>query len=282
MIIKFYNGKQLVIPDHLVKFGQETVHFGSHVSWLHEFLSKNKPPTFTYLKGVESMRKLSVCKILEQVRTQYTSYMEPFGGVGIDAMLFGNDPQQTYINDRDSQCLEILRANFPAECISSYDVSDCDQREELLGKNPDLLFVDSNNFTLTTMTKTPTVPDLYRDLTMAAFDHAQKFVLINDCSCFYLKYGKKSFAKYSQILGFTIDSLDEYYHNVHRWWLQVVPDWHLVKIVHFGESSHQLFQREPAPLEVVYLTRADLAQHPVITDIMYDNDTLNLFGDNPK
>jgi hypothetical protein len=278
MKIELCNGKSIIIPNHLLNQGGSQSGFSENGSWISVLRSKNTAPKFLDLRGVESLRKRSMLELTASIRDQYTSYMEPFGGAGIHAMLLHNDPDQTFVNDFDPECIEILNKNFPSQCVSNYDLMSPD-RTTLLSKKPDFLFIDSNNFTLNAMTKPEA--NLYKDLTLEGFLHAQKFIAINDCSCFYLKYGAKSFKKYSDILGTEIHSLEDYYRALPAYWNQKFPQWHLVRIVHFGVTSYQLFQRDPAPLELIYLTLDILKEKPIIKDIVLNDeaDTLDLFGE---
>lgn len=278
MKVHLCNGKSVIIPDHILNFSESGPTLSDNCSWAADFLRKNKPPKFSDLRGVESMRKLSMIRLTECIKGQYSSYMEPFGGAGIHAKLLEGIEYLTYVNDIDKDCLEILKLNFPNGEVWNVDLIDETLRRSFLSIRPDFMFIDSNNFTLNSMHNNKS--SLYKDLTLDGFTYAKKFLAINDCSSFYLKYGPRSLKKYSELLGVTLNSLEEYYKALPEYWNRLFPEWHLVKIVHFGVSSHQLFQRTPAPLELIKLSADDLKNNPVIGRIEYNespDSTLSVF-----
>lgn len=270
MIFRLCNGKHIEIPQHLVQFGQQFQKWGDYTSCLAEFLQKNTANNFAFLLGAASMRKKCTFELCNKVRGQYQSYLEPLGGLGIDAKLLEGDPALTTVNDIDPGCLEVLRANFPAQAVTSYNFFKPEERAALLQRPADLIFIDYNNYTLAKLEQ-----GTYLKETREVFGAAQKFVVLNDCSVFFLKqYGRKSYELYSRILGRQINypRLEEYFHALADGPLYRELGWYLTDVVHFywassrgnDVSSYQLFRRTPKPLEIQFVSREELQRNPML------------------
>jgi hypothetical protein len=115
----------------------------------------------------------------------------------------------------------------------------------------------------------------YQRETRDVFRAAKKFVVLNDCSVFYIKqYGKKSYERYSELLETKINypNLEEYFHAVAEHPLYQRLGWYLTDVVHFywsspkgnDVSSYQLFRRTPKPLEIQFVSREELKKNPMI------------------
>jgi hypothetical protein len=202
--------------------------------------------------GQVAMRKLCVRNLQEKIAGQYRSYLEPLAGIGVDAQAFNAD--LTYVNDIDPDCLDVLRGKFPN--VTSYDFFDSTERAAFYSVQPDVIFVDYNNFTLHKLQRK------YRETTLDTFRAAQKFVILNDCSVFILHmWGKQNYERYSRLLGVRIRTLDEYFSALVPYCLKLTG-WYLTDVEHFfcaspkgnGGSSYQLFRRTPRPLEVRFVT----------------------------
>jgi hypothetical protein len=202
--------------------------------------------------GQVAVRKLCVRNLQEKIAGQYTSYLEPMAGIGVDAQAFNAD--LTYVNDIDPDCLDVLRSKFPN--VTSYDFFDSTERAAFYSVQPDVIFVDYNNFTLHKLQKQ------YRETTLDTFKAANKFVILNDCSVFALRmWGKQNYERYSRLLGVRIGTLDEYFLALVPYYLKLTG-WYLTDVECFfcaspkgnGGSSYQLFRRTPRPLEVRFVT----------------------------
>lgn len=269
MIFRLCNGKQIVIPEHLLEFGRPKA-WGNYTSCLDEMLQKNSADNFSFLLGAASMRKKCTYLLCNKVRGEYQSYLEPLGGLGIDAKLLEGDSAQTTVNDIDPGCLAVLNANFAPGCITKYNFFDKEQRAELLRRPADLIFADYNNYSLVKLEQ-----GTYRAETRDVFAAAKKFVVLNDCSTFYLKqYGKKSYERYSHILRKKINypNLEEYFHALAEGPLYRELGWYLTDVTHFywasskgnDVSSYQLFRREPRPLSIQFVPREELKHNPML------------------
>lgn len=162
----------------------------------------------------------------------YSSYFEPMAGVGLAARLF--NAEDMILNDLDEGCQKVLKANFPNAKVYGKDAA--------TGFFPvaDMTFLDFNNYTLSKFARND---DLYGSMIHRAFDVTRRFVIINDCSQFYFRYGAKSYEKYSGMLGVKISTLSEYFEVLPAFYRQFYPEWCLIRVSHIGESSFQLFQR---------------------------------------
>jgi hypothetical protein len=264
-----YNGKHITIPDHLVVFQPEIETLQRSTPWLTEFFQRNSLDNFSYLDGVMSIRKLCSNGLADLIDKQYSSYLDPLGGVGIDAMLFQQDPTKTHINEIDPACLEVLRVNFPHAHITSLDFFDRESRGKLLSCSPDLVFLDYNKYTPTHYGK----DDVYSNAVSDCFNSTQKFLIINDVGVHHLQYGKRSYANYSRILGKTITNIHEYFGAVGEWYHDHFPEWYLTDVNHFRYTgkgtgtelaSFQLFRKIPTPhhLRINFFGKDELRLHP--------------------
>lgn len=179
-------------------------------------------------------QKLGALKFLkEKMDSTPTSYYEPMAGVGLSARLFGVEGE-LFLNDLDEECQQVLRTNFPDAHVSGVDATQ--------GEFPkvDLVFLDFNNFTMTRFLRGDSYYALMVD---RAFESAKKFVVLNDCSPFYLRYGPSAYASYSKLLGSTLTTLEDYFFAARCMYKARYKAWIMEAVAYSGESSFQLFRR---------------------------------------
>jgi hypothetical protein len=281
MKIHLNNGSSLVLQSQLDAY--KTAGTGStsskETSFLSKFRSKlryNKKTGEHSLYTEKCMQFYCLDKVYRRIIGSYKSFFEPLGGVGLTARIFTHDinPREVYINELDAACVQVLRENYPSAVITQYDA--------FLPSNwptfsYDAVFADFNNFTLKKYVES------YRPFTMQCFDHANKYVIINDCSVFYLSRGPKSFRTYSGLLGLpnetvTVTTYDEFYPALQRFYKSQFPDWTLRSVDRFYASSYLLFEKDEnfrkigpigstyaiPPVEVALHTSSDMRRDPVV------------------
>lgn len=199
-------------------------------------------------KGInieERMRAYCLQQLQKVIAGDYKSYFEPLGGVGVTASIFSVDPKQTFVNELDDACLDVIKENFPEWTRYQQDMFKFEYPQ-----NFDTIFLDFNNYTLQKYAK------VYYDVVHAALAHCNKYLIINDCSVFYLNRGAKSFEVYSKILGETVTSYADFYPALERFYREEFPGWVLARVDKFYASSYLLFQREENTVEGLYGTRS--------------------------
>jgi hypothetical protein len=178
------------------------------------------------------LRHECVRRLAAKIAGQMQTFLDPMAGIGVDAQLLGAGAD-TLVNDIDPACLAILRQKFTR--VSSYDFFNPPERTLLFAScQPDLIYLDFNTFTLAKWAKGE-----YRAEFDESFATAQKFLILNDCSNFGLKmWGKhRLFAIYSQIMGATIGSVDDYLASLPAFFKQHYPAWTLTEMESFFHAS---------------------------------------------
>lgn len=200
------------------------------------------------INNEERMRGFCLNEVHKLIRGKYQSYFEPLGGVGVTASIFGQDGVDVHLNELDDACLDVIRKNFPNWTTYQQDMFKFDYQ-----RNFDVIFFDYNNFTIKKLLNE------YRDTTDQAFAHADKFVVINDCSVFYLSRGAKSFEVYSEILGEKVENYEEFFTALKKFYKNQYPEWSLVHVIRFYASSYLVFEKAQSP---------ELSQRLVLTEEM--------------
>jgi hypothetical protein len=257
--IKLSNGSVVELGENALN-GLETAGTGKtsavETSFLSEFRKKLKNQSTIHVE--ERMRAYCLDKVQRRIAGTYDSYFEPLGGVGVTARLFsrGLEPNQVSLNELDSACLDVLSANFPQATLYQEDMF-----KFPWGRKHDTIFCDFNNYTLLKFL------GVYNDVTKQLFDNAKRYVVINDCSVFYLNRGARSFARYSEILGETVTNYDEFFPALQRFYLKEFPEWTLVSVDRFYASSYLLFEKSivVSPVEVVFHETAAEKLNPVLS-----------------
>lgn len=220
------NDKTITVPDELLP--KETGPRVSHTSYFNEFKIKN---------GVINVNSDFMFRIAcynnlrKYLQGKYFSHLELFGGVGITAKMFEIDPDFTYVNDIDENCLKVLRQNFKLVC--DFNILNFPYPKILA----DLVLADFNNFTV------KKAKDIYAGALQEIFEHAYNYVIINDCSIFYLKYGKTSYNTYSMVFDKDVSNLEEFFSAEKEFLEARLPGWKLIRIEYFSNSSFLLFEK---------------------------------------
>lgn len=233
-MIVSWRGCSIVIPTGAGggAFGK----FDARTSYADKLTTRLRTTTYRKKKLPAKLECLYAIKDRMQALGGYSSYFEPFAGVGLSARLFA--PTGTVaLNDFDVGCAEALRSNFPSAIVTVTDA------EGLEFPRSDLIFTDFNAFTLKRFRGGDN-----RSVLDRAFDASQRFLLINDCSVFYFRYGKQSFDAYSRLMGVPICSVEDYFEQVRREYSSLYPRWSLAHVAYFTDSSFQLFYRGDASL----------------------------------
>lgn len=232
----------LIIPDKLLVPMQKP--FNEHTPYVAKVAARWKSKNY--------LNKL-VLKILclEDLRNRmielggYSTYSDPMAGIGVSARIFGKGiGKRMRLSDLDEGCRKVLAANFKGRIGA----------DDILTHHPfqsaDLLFLDFNDFTY------KRALDKYVFVIQKARETNSKFLVINDCSLFYFRYGRKSFEVYSRLLGVKIRSVEDYFRALVPKYAKV--GFHLVQVAYFSETSFLLFAREPHPLKII-----NMAERPV-------------------
>ena len=225
------------IPESLMV--KETGAFGAETSYVAKVVSRIQKPSYLNTKLPLKLSCLERLKARMEALGGYKSFYEPLAGIGLSARLFG--AKETYLNDLDPGCQSILKGNFYGECT----VTGKDAYETPFPLS-DLIFLDFNAFTLKRCLGKSSE---YNAPVTRAFSSSRKFVVLNDCSNFYFRYGKSSYAVYSKLLGIPINSFEEYFRAARVIWQHKYPEWQMVHVAAFKDSSFQLFYRGEAYFE---------------------------------
>jgi hypothetical protein len=279
MLIKLRNGQVLNLPEDII----DTVTLGTDKQYLHSGTSyvANLVRQMQKTKGKYLLYKPHLAclyNIAEHLAGEYSSYFEPFGGVGVTAKIF-NAPQ-TWVNDYDPLCVRVLWKNFQPFRVTQVDMTDAARRKALYQKRQDvdIVHLDYNNYTLHKFATDKPVFGKgvgYREMTAEAFACAGKFVIINDCTPTLLTKGRlnahslndppfSGFAHVSRDLGQRVSTREEFFSALVPYYASVFPAWHLTCVEHFRESSYLLFRKNgPRPLTIHRHNAEELHLNPV-------------------
>lgn len=187
--------------------------------------------------------KLGAClTLLKRIQRLggHSSYFEPLAGVGLSARLF-DSKGRVFLNDMDTGCQAVLRTNFPAAEVSGEDAN------TLNFPSVDLVFLDFNNFTMKRYLRGD---EFYVNTMERAFSAAKKFVVVNDCSPFYFRYGVSAFENYSKLLNTPLHTVEEYLVALREFYKRRYRGWFLIHASYFTDSSFQLFAKKSEFLKV--------------------------------
>lgn len=201
----------------------------SSTSYLNEFKIKSGN---VFVNSDFKFRLICYKNLLEIIKGNYKSNFDIFGGIGITAKLFSGEGVETYVNDIDSKCISILLNNF--KNVFNFDAFNLESELTF-----DLIVSDYNDFTISKYLKDEKYYNSLRNL----FKHSNKYVIINDCSVFYLKYGKKSFEVYSKLFSKEITNFEELILAEKEYFELKFPDWKVSAVEYFTNSSFILFEK---------------------------------------
>jgi len=242
--IKFFTDKSV-----------QSLAWGNLVSYIDEFLYKNRN-SYSFFYGEFSMRLHCFYNIQNKIKDQYKTFMDMLGGLGCTGKIFQVNEEQTYLNDLDKDCYELLINNFNPDNITNQDSSSYDFKDEY-----DLVLSDFNNLTIAR-----TESD-YKTFLDGMFNNAKKFVVITECSIFHLKYGRKSYENYERLMGVVMDEHTKkgFFRALKKYYQKLYPEWHLVHIEYFHASAYLLFAKTDSKLTINLNDRSDMIAEPPVS-----------------
>jgi len=223
----------IVIPAELAQ--PETAAFDGHTPYVAKLSSRLRKPAYRLKTLPSKLLCLEAIKARMEELGGYRSFLEPLGGVGLSARIF--DKGKTILNDTDASCRRILDLNFGGKATGQDVLT-------MTFPSTDVIFLDFNDFTLKRYLTTD-----YGVVLNRAFNAARKFVILNDCSVFYFRYGKTSFKAYEKYVEEPISCLEEYFKALRRFYMKH-NGWNLLKVAYFRDTSFQLFALEKAKLRI--------------------------------
>lgn len=236
----------LIVPDHAVV--KERGAFDGGTPYVAKVVSRFSQKSYRENKLPSKLLCLERLRDRMESMRGYKSYSEPLAGIGLAVKIF--EPRgKLYLNDFDVSCRAVLRHNFPNAEIRGEDVT----KMEL--PVADLTFLDFNDFTLK------------RALTTAygaVLDHAlqvsRNFVVLNNCSCFYFRYGEKSFKVYSELVGRPVNSFASYFRAEANYFRKRYPDWYVSEVAYFRDTAFLLFSRQRSSFSIT-----EIKPQPIVT-----------------
>lgn len=199
-------------------------------SYLQKFV-KRYNSSKNYRENLLPLKLQCLLNIQNIIAGKYNSYFEPFAGIGITAKIFAC--KEMWLNDMSTECSDILYLNYKDKIVMNSNAN------HLINfPNLDLIFADFNNLTI------KRALGEYKPLLDKTFATAQKYVILNDCSVFFLRYGKSSYDVYSKLYGGEIKNKDDFYGATIGFWNKLYPDWYVTRIEGFKDSSFILLSKE--------------------------------------
>lgn len=232
---------KFMYENHVLELGQQdydgSFKMENDTSYLEKFVKmyKNKKAYREFLLPA----KLTCLTNLRKRMGEYDSYYEPLAGFGMATNLFL--AEKLILNDHAEDCVKVLRENFPTATITQEDLF------KLPPINADVTFLDFNNHTVKRGLT------LYKPSIDQAFANSNKYVIINDCSKFYLKYGANSYKVYGDALGKDVgNTLESFYEAMREYYKEQYPDWSMWAIESFKDTSFILFIKDDQPFEGIH------------------------------
>lgn len=219
----------IVIDDALLR-PDPTATFVAETSYVVRLANELKKPS--YLNGRLPAKLTCLEALRAELPRTLSSYAEPMAGVGLSARILGASAAALYLNDTAADCRRVLLENFDT-APTGYDLNDC------TFATGELIFLDFNNFTLNKW---------LRGQWLSVIDYVaaspSAYIIINDCTPFYFRYGIGSFATYSKILDMQISTIEEYFYAAAIEW-HARTELYMQAATYFRDSSFQLFGRHP-------------------------------------
>lgn len=220
------------IPIELIT--KEVGPFGSETPYLAKVATRLSKRSYLEDKLPSKLLCLEYLKESILDRDGYASFLEPLAGIGLSARIFGQEcPEALALNDFDTGCVKVLKHNFPKADVTQESVFG------MLLPGSDVIFLDFNDFTM----KRYQSGHPYAAVLNRAFGTAQKYVVLNDCSIFYFRYGENSYKVYSELMGASISSEVDYFKATADYWASILKDWSVVQVAYFKDSAFTLFAR---------------------------------------
>lgn len=224
------------IPNELAVVQSGT--FDGHTPYISKLVERLGKPKYIGDKLPSKLQCVELCKARALKLGGYKTLSEPLAGVGLTARILANGGN-LFLNDMDEGCRKILAKNFEARPTGD---------NVLTAKSfpvADFVFADFNDYTLKRFLDGP-----YGEVLNRIFASAQQFVLLNDCSIFYFRYGEQSYDVYSRLLEKDVSSVPGYIRALRPFYKIHFPNWWLVHAAYFRDSSFQLFAKSKDPLEI--------------------------------
>ena len=214
--------------------------FNSNSSYLDKILYKQyKQKNFfdnQFLIKIQCYENLK-----KEINNKYKSFFDLFGGVGITAKIFETNIKETFVNDYDNSCYNILLKNFYNKNVYNENAFQMKYKNKY-----DLILADFNDLTLKRS------KGKYFKVLKDIFNYSNKYVILNDCSVFSLKFGSVGYQNYSNLLGFDIGSTHKsFFKNLKRYYENLFPLWQMYKIEYYNDSSFILFKKTKKKLNLL-------------------------------
>jgi len=179
---------------------------------------------------------------LEEVKRSmlggYLSFAEPLAGIGLTARIF-DVGGGLYLNELDPGCRAVLERNFNVP-VTGHDMFTMDFPPA------EAIFLDFNDFTLKRFETTQ-----YGAVLAKALGAARQFVVLNNCSVFYLRYGQTSFDTYSKYVGPIEPTVEAYLEAEAKYFNKRFKGWYVVKTTYFRDTAFLLFSKKKKPFKAV-------------------------------
>jgi hypothetical protein len=174
--------------------------------------------------------KLRCISDLHDIMGAYENYTDAMAGVGLTALIL-QARGRTVLNETDGGCRKVLVENFPSYEVTSFDAGGRWQ------SMCDASLLDFNTFTLKRLVESPGEP-LRR-----AIKYTRSWVVVNDCSVYYLRYGANSYKVYGEYFRERLDPSNGpsgFLEAAARFYARALPGWGVRAIRYFRESAFVL------------------------------------------
>lgn len=231
----------LCLPDpDPTKIKAKFDHHTSYLDRLHNRLRSGRYCKILLPLKLQCLKALALrIRPMIEMGEMPLNYLETMAGIGLTARLFEPFCQFIRFNEIDDLCIDVLVKNFPKCSITMEDAYSFQN-----WMSSDIIFADFNNFTLRKF-----LSGEVRRAADSIFKASTKYVIINDCSLFYFRYGKKSYEVYSGLLGRDIRSKKDYFQELREFYIRHYPEWKLIEVQYFSETSFLLFEKTDQPRE---------------------------------
>lgn len=246
MLLKINNYRPLDLPGGLCA---PPGTFTGETPYLTKLVSRLRLPNY---RNKKLPAKIACLEFLKARLGPYASYSEPMAGVGLSALIFGQG-KELHLNDLDDKCREVIWRNFGV-AATGHDIS-------LAPAQPaGLIFADFNNLTL------KRAAGAYKPALDKVFADARRYVILNDCSIFYLRYGESSYKAYSRLLGAPMSTSQDFLILLARFYKKSYPGWAVTAISYFRDSSFILLERAEEIKDLHEVTEDEIAAVKVIVE----------------
>ncbi len=210
----------------------EEFKFNSDSSYLDKILYKTKKQQ-TFFDGPFSIKMKCYENIKKNIEGKYKTFFDLYGGIGITAKLFELDEKNTYVNDYDVECYNILNNNFLSKNVYNEDAF------KMVYENKfDLVLADFNDLTI------KRIKGKYKKVLEDIFNNSNKYVILNDCSIYHLKFGIDKYTIYEKMMGIDIEKTRiGFFNSLKKYYKKIFPKWSMVQVEYSNDSSFILFEK---------------------------------------